>query len=71
MKKNMGSADKVIRIILAVVFAVLYFGGFVTGTAGLILLIFGGVFLITSLFSYCPLYAIFGIDTCGLKHRKA
>jgi hypothetical protein len=64
MKKNMGSADRVIRIILAIVFAVLYFTKTVTGTAGLVLLVLGGVFLATSLISFCPLYTIFGIKTC-------
>lgn len=71
MKKNMGVADRVIRIILAAVFAFLFFGGYVTGTLGMILLILGGIFVLTSLVSFCPLYAIFGIDTCGLKERKA
>lgn len=64
MKKNMSSADRVIRVILAAVFAVLYFTGTVTGTLGLVLLVLGGVFALTSLVSFCPLYAIFGISTC-------
>ena len=64
MKKNMSSADRVIRVILAAVFAVLYFTGTVTGTLGLVLLVLGGVFVLTSLISFCPLYAIFGISTC-------
>lgn len=67
MKKNMGSTDRVIRVILAIIFAVLYFTGTVTGTAGLILLVLGGVFLLTSLISFCPLYAPFGISTCKTK----
>jgi glucokinase len=64
MKKNMGSADKVVRIILATVFAALYFTGTVSGTLGLVLLVLGGVFLATSLISFCPLYTIFGLSTC-------
>jgi hypothetical protein len=64
MKKNMSSADRIIRVILAAVFAVLYFTGTVTGTLGLVLLVLGGVFVLTSLVSFCPLYAIFGISTC-------
>ena len=67
MKKNMGSADKTIRILLAAVFAVLYFTGTVTGTLGLILLILGGMFLATSFISFCPLYTIFGMSTCKTK----
>ena len=64
MKKNMGSIDRVIRIIVAVVFAALYFTGNVTGTIGVILLVLGGVFLLTSFVGTCPLYLPFGISTC-------
>lgn len=64
MKKNMGMADRVIRVIIAAIFAVLYFTGTVTGTLGLVLLILGGVFVLTSLISFCPLYLPFGIKTC-------
>lgn len=64
MKKNVGSADRIIRIVLAVLFAVLYFTGTVTGTVGLVLVVLGGIFLLTALISWCPLYAPFGISTC-------
>jgi hypothetical protein len=67
MKKNMGSADRVIRIILAAIFAVLYFTGTVPGTLGLVLVILGAVFLLTSLVNFCPLYAIVGLNTCSTK----
>jgi hypothetical protein len=67
MKKNMGNADRIIRILIAAVFAYLYFGGVVTGTAGIILLVLGGVFVLTSLISFCPLYSIVGLNTCPAK----
>lgn len=67
MKKNMGSTDRVVRIILAAIFAVLYFTGTVPGTLGLVLVIVGAVFLLTSLVSFCPLYAIVGLNTCSTK----
>ncbi|HRH68156.1 MAG TPA: DUF2892 domain-containing protein [Flavobacteriales bacterium] len=67
MKANMGSADRTIRVLLAVVFAVLYFTGTVTGTFGIVLLVLGAVFLLTSVISFCPLYAPFGISTCAVK----
>ena len=67
MKKNMGSADRVVRVLLAVLFAILYFTGTVTGTFGLVLLVLGGIFPLTSLVSFCPLYAPFGISTCPAK----
>jgi Protein of unknown function (DUF2892) len=67
MKKNMGSADRVIRVLLAAVFAVLYFTGIVTGTVGLVLVALSAVFVLTSLVSFCPLYSIVGLNTCPAK----
>lgn len=67
MKANMGTADRIIRMLLAAVFAYLYFSGTVTGTLGLVLVILGGVFLLTSIVSFCPLYTIVGINTCPKK----
>jgi len=67
MKQNMGSIDRIVRIILAAVFGLLYFNGAVTGTLGIILLVLGGVFVVTSLVGFCPLYKIFGLNTCPRK----
>ena len=67
MKKNMGTADRIIRLVLAAVFAGLYFGGFVTGTFGIILVVLGAVFVLTSLVSFCPLYTLVGLNTCSAK----
>ncbi len=67
MKTNMGNTDRIIRVILALVFAALYFTGTVTGTWGTVLVVLGGVFLATSVISFCPLYSIFGINSCGRK----
>lgn len=67
MKQNMGSTDKIIRIILAIVFGVLYFTGTVTGTIGIVLIILGAVFLATSLVGFCPIYAVLGMNTCSAK----
>lgn len=67
MKKNVGNADKLIRLILAVVFGALYFSGTVTGTPGYVLLALGAIFVITSLVGFCPLYAIVGLNTCPTK----
>lgn len=64
MKKNMGKADRMIRVLLTIVFAALYFTGTISGTIGLILMILAAVFLLTSLISFCPLYAPFGLSTC-------
>lgn len=67
----MGNADRIIRILLAVVFGTLYFTNTVTGTLGLVLVILGAVFILTSLISFCPLYTIFGINTCAVKKSNA
>lgn len=64
MKKNMGSTDKIVRIILAAVFVGLYFGNVVTGTFGYVLLALAAIFVLTSAISFCPLYAPFGLKTC-------
>lgn len=63
----MGTIDKTIRLIVAIVFAILYFTNTITGTIGLILVILGVVFVLTSLISFCPLYLPFGINTCKKK----
>jgi hypothetical protein len=70
MKKNMGSADKIIRIIIAVVIAVLYFNEIISGTFGIVLLCLSGIFLLTSFISFCPLYKPFGINTCPTKNKE-
>jgi hypothetical protein len=69
MKKNMGTADKSIRILAAVIIGVLYYMGTISGTLGIILLVLAGVFVLTSFISFCPLYAPFGIST-GAKQKK-
>ncbi|MFC0876388.1 DUF2892 domain-containing protein [Saccharicrinis sp. FJH2] len=63
MKKNMGAIDKVIRVIIALTVGVLYFTNVVTGTLGIVLLVIGIIFLLTSLVGTCPLYLPFGIST--------
>ncbi len=63
MKRNMSNIDRIIRVIVAAVFALLYFGNIVTGTLGIILVVLGAIFLLTSLISFCPLYVPFKIST--------
>ncbi len=70
MKKNMGTADRIIRVIIAAIVGALYFTGTISGTLGLVLLVLAGVFVLTSLISFCPLYPIFGISTCPVKDTK-
>jgi len=61
--KNMGAFDRGLRIVAAIIFGYLYFSGNVTGTLGIVLLVLGAVFLLTSFISFCPLYLPFKIST--------
>ncbi len=67
MKKNMGNADKIIRIIVAAVIAVLYFTNVISGTLAIVAGIVAVIFVLTSFISFCPLYVPFGINTCKRK----
>lgn len=70
MKKNMGKVDRILRVIAAIVLAVLYFTDIITGTIGLVVLIFACVMFLTSLMGSCPPYNLFGINTCKMKEQK-
>lgn len=63
----MGTADRIIRFVIAAIVGVLYFTGTIPGTLGIVLLVLAAIFVLTSLVSFCPLYAPFGIRTCPLK----
>ena len=65
MKKNIGTADKIIRILLTIAIAVLYHKGIIEGFGGLLLLVVAGVLLGTAIISICPLYTLLGINTAG------
>jgi len=67
MKKNMGTIDKSVRIVLAIVAVVLFFTHVVSGVLGIVVLVLAGIFVLTSLISFCPLYWPFGISTCKKK----
>lgn len=63
----MGSADRIVRILIALLAAYLYYAGIVTGTWGIVLIVVSVIFLLTSAVGFCPLYAVFGIKTCPVK----
>jgi hypothetical protein len=68
MKKNVGGTDGLIRAILGIILGTLYFIGVVNDTTGIILFLAGGVLLFTSMEGFCPLYAMFGINTRHHRH---
>lgn len=63
MKRNLSNIDRIVRVVLAAVFAYLYFGGVLPGTLGLVLFILGIVFVFTSIVSFCPIYAMLKLST--------
>lgn len=63
MKPNMGTADKIIRLVVVAIVVILYFTGQISGTAAIILGIIAVAFLATSLVGWCPVYSLFGVST--------
>lgn len=70
MKTNMGNTDKIVRTVIAALFAVLYFTDVVSGTLGIILLVLAVIMLLTSIIGYCPLYTPFGFSTKSKEPDK-
>ncbi len=63
MKRNMSNTDRIVSVVVAALFAYLYFSGTVAGTLGIVLVVLGAVFLLTSVVAFCPLYVPFKIST--------
>ena len=64
MKQNMGTVDRITRTMIAALVVVLFYQDIIGGTWGIILLVIAAIFLTTSLIGFCPLYALFGINSC-------
>ncbi|MDO8368924.1 MAG: DUF2892 domain-containing protein [Saprospiraceae bacterium] len=64
MNKNMGTADRIIRLIIAAIAVFLYSNGTLTGTMGIVALVVAAIFALTSLVGFCPLYRLVGMSTC-------
>jgi hypothetical protein len=62
-KPNMGTLDKAVRVLIALAIAVMYFLQMISGWLAIVLLLFAGIFIVTSFISFCPLYLPFGIST--------
>jgi len=63
MEKNMGTIDRIIRILLAIVVIILYLNGTITGGVAVVLGVVALIFIVTSLIGYCPLYTVLKIST--------
>ena len=70
MKRNMGKIDRILRVIAAIILAILYYTDIITGTIGLTVVIFAAVMFLTSLVGSCPPYQLIGINTCKIKEQK-
>ena len=71
MKRNMGTADRIARIILGVLIIALYYAAVISGTLAIILGVFAAILIITGFISFCPLYFPFGISTRKKKANKS
>ena len=67
MKKNMGTIDKAVRLVVAAIIILLYFTNLISGTLAVVLLVVAAILAITSLIGICPLYMLFGINTLSKK----
>jgi len=70
MKKNMGTADRIIRLVIAAVIAILFFTNVISGVLGIVLLVLAAVFVLTSIITFCPLYWPFGLSTRPSKEKE-
>jgi hypothetical protein len=71
MLHNVGKIDRIIRIILALILATLFFTKIIDGTWGTIAIISAGILFMTGLRSCCPIYAVLGFGTCGIDTRES
>jgi Protein of unknown function (DUF2892) len=70
MKRNVGSADRAIRLLVAAIIVVLYFSNIIVGTAGIISLTLAAILALTSFAGFCPFYAVLGINTCEVRKAR-
>ena len=70
MKKNVGKTDKIVRYVIAAVALYLYFDGIASGTLGIVALVVAAAAILTSVFSFCGLYAVLGMNTCEVEPGK-
>ena len=70
MKKNIGTADKFIRILIAALITFFFYDGTISGILGIVLLLFAGILVLTSFISFCPLYNLIGVSTFPFKNEK-
>lgn len=68
MQKNMGTTDRILRIVAAIAIAILYFTNVISGPFAIALGLLAVILMVTSLIGFCPIYGPFGIRTCKKKN---
>lgn len=63
MKKNLGTADRIVRYGFAIIILIMYFNHLINGVLALVLVLVAGILIVTSFISFCPIYYPFGIST--------
>lgn len=71
MKKNISGLDRWIRLAIATIIGLLYLKEIITGTLAYVLLGIGVILILTSLVKFCPLYTLFGINSCRVKKKTS
>lgn len=67
MRTNVGRTDKIIRLVLGIVAAVIAFVVGAGSVPGIILLVVAAVLIVTAFVGFCPLYRLLGINTCRVR----
>jgi hypothetical protein len=70
MKRNMGNTDRIIRLLFSFVLAIIWFQNVTGGPLGVLLVLFSGIFFITSIVGVCPFYTLFGLSTYPNKRKN-
>lgn len=60
---NEASWDRILRVVGGAALVILYFTGVLTGAWGIVLAVLGGVFIVTGLIGWCPIYALLHLRT--------
>jgi len=69
MPKNVGGAERAIRLIIGIALLALGFFHVVSGTMAIAAYVLGAIALVTGLIRFCPLWTVFGINTCATAHK--
>ena len=70
MKQNMGNFDRIFRSLIAIAIIVLYLNDIIIGPFAIVGLVIAGIFLLTSILGFCPVYTLLHVNTCGRRKME-